>query len=129
METVVGYLRGDVGTRVVLNVYTGGAQQSRDVVAVREYIEVPCFIEGFVDLRLQGDDRYGTISGWVGSEYVNWYVDFGRVSAVFKGERLDLQLRFRGAGNYDITGWMHRQYMTWSGFGWRWNFYQACIPD
>lgn len=66
-------------------------------------------LEGWINLRLSGDDRYGTISGWVDNDYANWSVSYGWVSAYYKNERLDLRLRSQFGTSWQLSGWVHNR--------------------
>ena len=129
LDNVITLMRGNVGTQVVLTLVSQGASTSHDIAAVREYIEIPCFMEGMLNLHLSGDDRVGTLSGWIGNDYVNWGVNYGRISAVFKTENVSLQVAQTTPGAFTISGYVHNQSVTWASSGGNWNSYQSCIPD
>lgn len=127
LDQVIDRVRGPAGVPVVFTIQDPGQTLTRDVELIREVIEVECFIEGNISLRLSGSAQSGSISGWVDRHYVDWRVGFSSVSGNLNGEwiRLDLDDRI---GSQRLSGYIHGTWVVWSGFNGNINAYQACIP-
>jgi len=87
-----------------------------------------CFLEGFVNLHLSGSDHSGWLSGWIGSESVNFNVFVDRASGWIKGRYIQLDLSQSGS-MLNATGWINSTYVRWSGFNGSINTYQSCIAN
>ena len=132
LEQVAGLLQGQVGTPVTLTLFTAGEDSTHEITVYREWVEIDCFMEGSANLNLTGSMTSGWITGWIGSDSVNWNQSWGRISGSFKGESLSLNLSSR-PGNLEISGWVHNTYVQWVGWAntpnsGSFNFYQSCIP-
>lgn len=127
LNQVVSYLRGPVGTTVLLTVMTADRRSLRDVNLVRELINEPCFIEGWASLRYYGTPSYATITGTIGNDTFGLVTSYGSAGGGFKGEQI--QLSFSGdSGNFMLSGMIHGVYVNWYGYNGNMSFYQSCIP-
>lgn len=81
--------------------------------------------EGFVNLYMNGTPQAGTIYGYFGDTFVNWFVNFSKVYAQMDNEIAFLDLIPQG-DNYVMTGWMWNRYFNWTSMGTTFSFWNYC---
>ena len=92
-------------------------------------VDVPCFVEGQLNLVFSGTPENGYINGWIGTEALNMNVFGGHADGYLKGEPINFNITGDAAfGNYRLEGWIRGQYMRWSIFAGRVTGFVNCIP-
>ncbi len=86
----------------------------------------PACKEGYVNLRLSGDEQSGYIRGFFGDTYVSWNVSSGRVYAMIDMEMAFLDVRQDG-NDYTLSGWMWNRFVNWRSFGDSFSFWNYCF--
>jgi len=126
IDQVGSRIRGPEGTEVAFGLARAGHDDLLELKVVRAWIEIQCFIEGWVDLQAYGTNPYYRLDGWLGRDRV--YLDLygNRVSGWYKGERLDLNI-YGDRYTQEISGWIHNQYVRWRGQNGWFHTYQNCI--
>jgi hypothetical protein len=95
-------------------------------------VQDPCFMEGPVNLQFMGSPTPGPVTsgyltGYIGDQYVSWFISGGWLQAPYKGEYLQLNY-FNNGMSSQIQGVVHGGFVNWYGSGSFITGYQSCIP-
>jgi len=78
-----------------------------------------CVVEGGVDLRIQGDERQGWVTGWIGQERFSADIWMSRLTGDIQGLRIRLYVDPMNQQDYQLSGWIGGTYVNWRSFnGW-----------
>ena len=86
-----------------------------------------CTVEGTVDLRIQGTDQFGSISGWIGTHTFYGRVHAGRLNGDVGPFMVSVFLDRISSGEYMISGWIGNTYVSWHSFGDWFNAGYVCL--
>jgi hypothetical protein len=128
LDFVVARIRGEVGKPVTI-VFGDDAGHERSITMIRELINyATCFIEGSYNLRSNGfnNNPPTSISGSIGDAFVNLFVSGSFVSGNINNE--SVTLNYSSFGNQEtLSGWIHQNFVSWSGNNGTFFGYQPCI--
>jgi len=127
LKEVIKWLKGDLGTKVIVTVQTTQRDSSRDIELTREVVVVKCYMQGQVNLHFYGNDHTGSIGGFIDNQTVNWNVSSGYVRGVYNGRAISLNLENDMNGNIQLTGWIFGSYINWRGYNNQISAFQSCI--
>ena len=128
LDTIVGLIRGPVGSTVFLTFNSAGA--IRNFTLAREQITIACFLEGNINLRTNAFNNQTmptSINGYIGSNSANGMISFnGGITFYVKGHSYFLNLMKTGFQER-ITGYINGNYISWFGNNGWFTGYQPCI--
>ncbi len=128
LDALVGLIRGPEGTFVTLSLTNERQTSARDVRVVRARMDVPCFLEGNINLSTSIFSGSGSIQGYIGNQSVNLNVFNGRANGYVGNQSVWLDVGIDETYNRIlIQGWIRSTYVRWEGVGGYISGYQSCI--
>ena len=86
-----------------------------------------CVVEGTVDLRVQGTDQFGSVSGWIGTQSFYGRISAGRLNGDVGPFMVSLFVDRVSREDLMISGWIGNTYVSWRSFGNWINAGYACL--
>ena len=132
LEDIKNRLVGNAGTFVDLGLVTVETGPERIVRIQRELIDPGCFLEGNISLRYNGHGRNGTLTGYIGDDYVRLTRSGMGVRGYIKDEYVSLTFRSfderqPGSNRFEVRGFVKNTIVSWRGWNNHVNGFQRCI--
>jgi len=113
-----------VALALFLGLSAGFAPQAKAETSVNE-----CLVEGNIDLRINGTDQFGSVSGWIGSTSFYGRISAGRLHGTLGNLNLNLFVDSYGRQDFVISGWIAGTSVRWMSFGNWFNNGYVCIEN
>lgn len=116
LDELVALVRGTEGSFVTLNLTNERETSNRDVRMMRARMELQCFLEGSINLRVSVFNGSGYVQGNVGNQFVNLNIFGGRASGSIGNQNVWLDIYVDDVYNrVSIQGWVRNTYVRWDG--------------
>jgi hypothetical protein len=111
----------------VLALFTAGITNA-SIARANESRTTSCLVEGRVDLTINGSDRFGSISGWIGQTNFYGRISMGRVEGNLGTINfINLFIDSVNRQDFQLSGWIGNTYVNWRSLGAWFNPGYACL--